>query len=153
MIVYRLCKAGYATVLSGEGARRTGGRWNSKGIPMIYTSESRSLCTAEMAVHLPLGILPAGFVMMSIEIPGQIPIIELEPAELPETWKSFPHHPVTQGKGDEFIRKAKFAVMKVPSAVVPGDHNYLLNPDHKLFNEPRILKTEPFDFDQRLFLK
>ena len=69
MIVYRLTKAKYSHDRSGKGAEKTGGRWNSKGIPVVYTSESRALCTSEIAVHTPLGILPHDYMLITIEIP------------------------------------------------------------------------------------
>ncbi|NQU32919.1 MAG: RES family NAD+ phosphorylase [Bacteroidetes bacterium] len=68
MIVYRLTKAKYSNDLSGKGAAKTGGRWNSKGIPVVYTCESRALCTSEIAVHTPLGILPLDYMLITIEI-------------------------------------------------------------------------------------
>jgi RES domain-containing protein len=153
MIVYRLCKAEYTGDLSGEGARKFGGRWNSKGTAMVYAAESRALCTAELAVHLALGILPKGYRMISILIPDHTKIGEIDKNELPDDWKSFPYQPCTQEMGDAFIQKLEFAVMKVPSAVVPGDHSYLLNPSHPEFKGTRIIHSEPFDFDERLFLK
>lgn len=153
MIVYRLCKSEYAGDLSGEGARKFGGRWNSKGTAMIYTAESRALCTAELAVHLSLGMLPKGYRMISILIQDDITTGELNNNELPVDWKSFPYQPSSQAFGDAFIQNLEFAIIKVPSAVVPGDHNYLLNPLHPDFREIRIIDSENFDFDERLFLK
>ena len=153
MTVYRLCKAEYAGNLSGEGARKFGGRWNSKGIAMVYTAESRALATTELAVHLPLGIMPKGYVMVNIEIPEFVRISELEIKKLPVNWKSFPYSSSTQEIGDAFIREQLAAVLKAPSAVVPGDFNYLLNPAHNEFMYIRVIETEPYGFDERLFMK
>jgi RES domain-containing protein len=151
MIVYRLSKRKYADDLSGKGAEVAGGRWNSKGNPMFYTSESRSLCTTEIAVHTPLGIMPVDFFLVSIEIPDDLAISEIKISELPMDWRSLPHAHSTQVIGDHFLKEAKYAVMRVPSAVVQGDSNYLLNPAHKDFTKIRIMGTEPFGFDERLF--
>lgn len=153
MRVYRLCKAAYAEDLTGEGARKFGGRWNSKGIAMLYTSESRALSTAELAVHLPLGIMPKGFVMVTIEIPDNIRIKEIDINDLPSNWQSLPYSSSTQQLGNDFIREQLTAVFKVPSAVVTGDFNYLLNPAHNDFSGIRIVETKSFDFDDRLFMK
>jgi RES domain-containing protein len=68
MNVYRLSKAIHANDLSGKGAEKNGGRWNSHGLPMIYTSQSRALCIAEVAVHLPMGILPEDYRLITIDI-------------------------------------------------------------------------------------
>jgi len=153
MIIYRLCKAVYSNDLSGEGARKFGGRWNSKGFAMVYTAKSRALATTELAVHLPLGIMPKGYVMVKIEIPEIVKISELKIYELPANWKSFPYSCSTQELGDAFIREKSSVVLKVPSAVVPGDYNYLINPAHNDISLVRIIETESFDFDERLFMK
>ena len=153
MIVFRLSKSMYANDLSGRGAEKAGGRWNSKGTAMVYTSESRALCTTEIAVHTPLGILPLDYVIIAIEIPKTMAIQELEIDVLPEDWKSLPHSHSTQEIGDSFVITEKFAVSRVPSAVVQGEYNYLLNPSHKDFKKIKVKLIEPFDFDERLFIK
>lgn len=151
MIVFRLSKAMYARDLSGRGAEKSGGRWNSKGIPMVYTSASRALCTTEIAVHTPLGNIPSDYLIIVIEIPDSLRIWEVFPEQLPKDWKSIPHANSTQQMGDKFILSGSFAVMQVPSVVVQGEYNFLLNPLHADFSKIRIVETEPFSFDERLF--
>jgi len=153
MIVFRLSKEEFGSDLSGKGAEETGGRWNSKGIPMIYTGSSRALCTAEIAVHIPLGLVPSGYQLITLEIPERFPIEEPHPALLTSGWNSFPYTRETQQLGDAFIKNKKSLVMKVPSAVVQGDFNILINPFHAGISELLIVKTEPFLFDERLFKK
>ncbi len=151
MIVFRLSKSKFADDLSGKGAEKCGGRWNSKGVAMVYTSESRALCTTEIAVHTPLGALPLDYKIISIEIPDEIEIKELAIDDLPADWSSFPHQHSTQLIGDEFIAKNEFLVLKVPSVVVKGDFNYLINPGHIEINRVKIKSIESFSFDVRLF--
>lgn len=151
MIVYRLSRKKYAKELSGKGAALIGNRWNSKGVEIIYTSDSRALAMAEVAVHLTLATIPKDFLLLEILIPETIEILNLESNRLPTKWNSFPHHPETQVLGDNFIREQKYAAMKVPSAVVQGDFNFLINPHHPKFSAVKILAEFPFLFDQRLF--
>lgn len=153
MIVFRLSKSRHSKDLSGKGAEKFGGRWNSKGVALLYTSDSRALCTAEIAVHTPLGNLPTDFEITLIKIPENTIIPELEIAELPKDWKSIPHAHSTQVIGDKFVDDDQFLVLKVPSAVVQGEFNYLINPAHDDFKSITIEKTEPFAFDARLFLR
>jgi len=153
MIVYRLSKKKYAADLSGRGAEKAGGRWNSNGLPMVYTSESRALCTTEIAVHSPLGNIPTDYYLTTIEIPPIAGILEIKQAGLPKDWKAIPHSNSTQLIGDKFLSENKYLVLKVPSVVVQGDFNYLLNPAHRLFSKVKITKTELFEFDERLFKK
>lgn len=151
MIVYRLAKALYKNDLSGKGAELFGGRWNSKGIPMLYTCQSRALCTTEIAVHTPLGIIPKDYYLITIEIPDSVIIKEIAQTDLPSDWKCYPHSHSTQTIGDNFIMANSDLVLKVPSAVVQGESNFLLNPLHGGINKVKLQNTEPFEFDERLF--
>jgi len=153
MIVFRLSKSIHSKDLSGKGAEKFGGRWNSKGVALLYASDSRALCTAEIAVHTPLGNLPLDYELTLILIPDHVIIPELELSELPEDWKSIPHSHSTQEIGDRFVADQKFLAYKVPSAVVQGEFNYLINPAHSDFKSISIEKTEPFNFDKRLFIR
>jgi len=153
MIVFRWVQQKYSPDWNGKGAEIIGRRWNSKGIPMIYTSSSRALCTAELAVHLPLGKVPQGFELLTVSIPDDIIFTEIRMKDLPTGWKSFPYITATQQIGDQFIQQNKFQVMKVPSAVIPGDFNYLLNPRHPGFGRIEIINKEPYEFDERFFTR
>ncbi len=150
MIVYRLSKEIYADDLSGKGAEIAGGRWNSKGNAALYTAQSIALCVAEIAVHIPLGILPKDYRLTHIEIPD-IDFLELK--RLPKDWNSFPHIHDTQKIGDRFLKERKFLIMKIPSAAVQGEFNYIINPRHQDFSGIKIKKIEKFTFDDRLFIR
>jgi len=89
MIVFRLTKKKFAGSLSGEGAKRVGGRWNSIGTPMLYTSQSRALALLELAVHVPFIIQPEDYRLVSIEIPSFIKVKQLDPSKLPTDWNTF----------------------------------------------------------------
>lgn len=151
MIVYRLAKKKFCLDLSGRGAELVGGRWNSKGVAMLYTSQSRALCLAEIAVNLPIGIVPFDYYLVEIEIPDSSQFSEIDQGKLKADWNSFPHSSETQNIGDQFISERKSLILKVPSAVVQGDYNYLINPTHTDFKSIKIIKTELFSFDERLF--
>lgn len=151
MIVYRLSKKSFAHDLSGKGSAIAGGRWNSKGVPILYTSSSRALCTAELAVHLPLGIIPTDYVIISIHIPDTIRVGKYPETKLPKNWNHTPYSSATQSIGNDFVKQGKFAILKVPSAVVEGDYNFLINPFHPAAIKIRIKEIKPFQFDSRLF--
>ena len=153
MIVYRLCKSAWQNDLSGKGAEIAGGRWNSKGNALVYTSSSRALCMAEIAVHAPLGCLPDDYVMVEIQIPLNSVVLEIAESDLPRHWQSFINRQVTQKIGDHFIAHNKALVLKVPSAGVQGDYNFLINPNHPEKEDIKISKVESFRFDERLFIK
>lgn len=151
MKVFRLTRKKYAEILSGKGASKSGNRWNSKGTEIIYTAESRALAMAELVVHLSLATLPKDFVMMEIDIPDTIKVKELKLSELAENWNQHPPAISTQKIGDKFIDSITNCILKVPSAVVMGDYNYLLNPYHKDFKKIKIIEIKDFPFDRRIF--
>ena len=150
MIVFRLSKAKHANDLSGKGAELSGGRWNNKGTALLYTSESRALCLLEVAVHLPLGILPNDFVMISLDIPDKS-IQEVDITMLASDWKEHPPKSSTRGIGDFFVAEGKHLILKAPSALVQDEYNYLLNPKHKDAGKVKVLSIDPFTFDPRFF--
>jgi RES domain-containing protein len=150
MKLFRLTKKKYATELSGIGAAKFGNRWNSKGTEMLYTAESRALAMAEVLVHLNFATLPSDFLMMEIQVAENITIEKVELKGLPTYWNEHPPNVVTQKIGDTFINANSNCILKVPSAVVQGDFNYLLNPHHTDFKKVKIVGVSAFPFDKRL---
>jgi RES domain-containing protein len=152
MIVYRLSKQAFINDLSGYGAEKTGGRWNSKGIPVLYTAASRALAVVEVAVHVPFGIVPVNYFLATIDIPDK-DILKLGLKDLPSNWNKYPFIKDTQFIGNNFIRNNEHLVLQVPSATVEGDFNYLVNPRHPDFKKVKVKSIDPFVFDIRLFKK
>lgn len=151
MRVFRLSRRKYARDLSGKGAALFRYRWNSKGVEIVYTAESRALAMAEVAVHLTLANLPDDYMMIEIEIPDTVAIEKIDVSALGSDWNTYPHTLETQLLGDDFARSLNACVLKVPSAVVKGDFNYLLNPIHPEIEKIRIIEASDFPFDQRIF--
>jgi len=152
MIVFRLAKSQYKTDLSGKGAELYGGRWNSKGTPVVYCCDSIALCNVEVAVRIPLGIIPSGYFLVHIELPSNTTIGEIN-QKLPFDWNSYPHSHSTQMIGDKFVKSNNNLCLKVPSAAVQGNFNFLLNPWHSEMKKVKIVKTEAYSFDKRLFVR
>jgi len=150
MKVYRLARKKYAYALSGKGASLSGNRWNSKGVEMIYTAESRALAMAEVLVHLPLNLLPKDYKMLCIDVPKPIEICVFNPPDIASFFENPLSYTKSQSVGDEFIRLKTYCVLKVPSAVVYGDYNYLINPFHKDFKKIRVVSVHDFPIDERL---
>ncbi len=153
MLVYRLSKHKYKEDLSGIGASYgVNNRWNTKGTKLLYTSSSRALACAEVAVHIPFGLLPkdADYHMMCIDIPSGIDLLEPTLDSLPLAWNSRPVRSESQEFGDNFVVNSEFAVLKVPSIVIAGDYNYLINPKHPDYKMIKLINTEPFPVDPRL---
>lgn len=150
MNVYRLATARRATDLSGEGARRVGGRWNRIGTPILYTASSRALATLEVLVHTPLAFVPDTYRMLTLQLPDDS--LQTLPAELlPDGWAELTPPPSIKQLIDDWIDANRFLVMKVPSAIVEGDYNFLINPTHPRSAEVLLIDNKPYQFDPRLF--
>jgi RES domain-containing protein len=147
--VWRLCKRRHAA-LDGEGARLAGGRWNSRGTAVVYASDSLSLAALELLVHCDPALLPDDLVAIAIGIPDGLAIRRVEAADLPRSWRRHPAPESLARMGDEWAKGRTSAVLSVPSAVVPGERNVLLNPAHPDFRRIRAGRSEKFALDARL---
>lgn len=146
---WRLAKTKYlASAWNGEGAKKAGGRWNSPGVAVVYVSGSLSLALVEVLVHLPAEILGA-YSAVPVEIDEAL-VTALPPARLPPEWKDNPPPPATQAIGDAWVAGGESAALRVPSVVVPGEFNFILNPAHPDFGRVRIGAPMAFPFDPRL---
>ena len=151
MRVWRICKAEHAvTAFTGEGALLYPGRWHHAGTPVVYCSESRALAALEQLVHLHRNRLPPNFVCFGVEVPEDLDIREVQTPELPTEWRLQPGPQELRDIGTQWAEQGETAVLRVPSAVVPGEHNFLLNPRHPDFSRLTISDPEPFEFDVRL---
>ena len=150
MQVFRIAKASHIRDLSGSGARLYGGRWNRKGISVIYTSESRSLATVEYVVHVPLSIVPKDLSIACLEIPDEIAPEEISIADLPGHWRDYPAPPELAEIGTQWASAKKQLLLRVPSAVVENEFNILINPVHPQIARVCISRVERCTLDKRL---
>ena len=147
---WRIVKAARAaTAFDGEGARLHGGRWNSPGAAVVYTAGSESLAILELLVHLQASRLLAAYVSIRATIDRSL-VDVVAPASLPPEWRKFPAPIALQEIGNRWIAECRSAVLQVPSAVVPAETNFLLNPKHPDFRRVVIAPAAPFELDSRL---
>jgi len=148
--VWRLCAAKYAgTAFSGLGAKLYGGRWSPPGVAVAYCSESRALAALEVLANGDdaTRLCHHHWVCVAGKFPAEL--IE-KPVRVPAAWRQYPHTQATQAFGAEWVRSARSAALRLPSALVAGEFNYLLNPAHPDFKRVKIGKPVPFFFDPRL---
>jgi RES domain-containing protein len=147
MLVYRITQTKYAGKLIASGRAA---RWNPNDIWMIYTACSRSLACLENAVRRSQAGLSALFSIMTIEVPDHIKIKTIPLNDLPVDWTDYNLMYVTQRIGGTWINEHETAILKIPSSVIEEEVNYLLNPDHRDFEQIKVIKIQPFVFDKRL---
>lgn len=147
MITYRITVAKWAGSLRGSGYAA---RWNSNGNFMVYTASTRALACLENLVHRSGEALNQNFRIMEIEIPDMVGIDTLPDGILPSDWTSVSNYHITQQIGDDWLRNGKNGVLKVPSSIIPDEHNFLINPGHAEFTKIHITNTYEFVFDVRL---
>lgn len=150
MQVWRLVKEKHTdSAFSGEGARRAGGRFNSPGRPVVYTSASLALAELEILVNLPTDRLLASYVAFRAHVPDPH-VMTLDRAALPENWRKNPAPQSVRALGDEWLRAKSTLALRVPSAVVPREHNVLINPEHPDFGDVTIEGPVDPALDDRL---
>ncbi len=148
MELYRLTKEKYQHDISGTGAFLAGGRWNSKGVRMLYTAGSRSLALVESLAHLVTVRNLEPYAVMVLYVPDDAGLTILTGSTLPADWRI--DNNFTQHRGDSWVRAAESLLMQVPSAIVPKEYNFLINPLHPQFSTVKVIDIEPFSFDMRL---
>lgn len=147
--VWRITTARFAsTAFDGEGARLYGGRWNPKGREVVYTAESQSLALLELMVQD--GPLRARYVLIPAQLPQDMSETRIAVEQLPPDWRTLGARDVLQAMSSEWLRAEKTAVLSVPSAVVPAERNYLLNPRHRDFVRMELGEPQSLETDTRL---
>jgi len=147
MEIYRIVLERYADRLYAPGFS---GRWNYDGEFVIYAASSRSLAAMENMVHkMGQGVLGTNFVVMVLDIPDNLSITNIAIPELPFGWKLASSYADTQPIGSDWYKKSETLLLKVPSAVVPGEYNFVINARHPDFSKVTIKRKEPFEYDYR----
>jgi RES domain-containing protein len=147
MEVYRITLAQYAASLIAPGSQ---GRWNGQGQFMIYTAGSRALACLENLVHRDSEGLQQLFKVAVVHIPDSVSIARIGISELPQGWTDYSRQRHTRQLGNAWLRGLGSCVLQVPSAIIPHEYNYLLNPAHPQFGLIAITAIEDFSFDGRL---
>ncbi len=149
--VWRLIKERHASsAFSGEGARIHGGRWNHEGTSAVYTSESLSLAVLETVIHLDEDERDVPFVYFIAEIPKKVPVKVVTVKELPNNWREEPPSYNIKSIGTDIFKAGAYAVIKIPSIIVPENMNYIINPLHKDYKKIKISDPFPYTLDQRI---
>jgi len=155
MQVWRICGQKFAAdAFSGEGPRLFSGRWNPKGVPMVYTSAHLSLAAMEVFVHLEIRTEPDDLMAVSAVLPVHEPTLLLQGEklvkELPSNWRSL-ENAILQRIGANWVNTRTSLALMVPSAVIDSEWNVLINPQHPDAARIEIGKPKPFRFDPRMF--
>ena len=127
----------------------TSGRWHSRGQLIVYTGASRSLTILEKLVHTDPAELPDDQVLITVDIPEDVRVETIALAAVPATWTA-PLDSGCMSLGDTWLDRAQAAVLRVPSAIVPEECNYLINPLHADAARITVKDTRAFEFDERL---
>lgn len=149
MLLYRIGRTKYAKDISGEGAKIAGGRWNHEGTPCIYTAESRALCLLEYTAHASIDTIPRALSFTTFQVPDNS-ILELSIGELPGNWSHWPHPKKARDFGTRLLKEKKYLLIKLPSAIVPWEFIYLINPLHADMAKVKIIDVADYVYDLRL---
>jgi RES domain-containing protein len=151
MRFWRICRRRYADETTrGEGACLFGGRWNSRGVRVVYASTSLSLAAVETFVNLEPNLRPPDLVSIEGEIPEGLEIGRVDLEALPVHWYKTRDESLRRF-GDDWIAAGRTVALLVPSAAIRGEWNILLNPAHARFSRITFHESVPFEFDVRMF--
>jgi RES domain-containing protein len=146
---FRFVSTGFPDALSAEGARRNGGRWNSKGVAVLYCATSESLALLELRVHAPHPY-PRDRLRFVLEVPDDA-IDEAHIDALPRGWNTLPPSPASKRYGDDWVANGSSLGLLVPSVIASEERNLLLNPAHARFKEVKVLRKSRVRMDMRLY--
>lgn len=147
MLLYRIIFSKYAEAKFAPGES---GRWNGEGERVLYTSTSPALAMSETMAHrLGQGLLSAGYSLITFEIADGTPFQEISRQQLPDDWRLYSSYSISQPLGSAWFRQKETLLLRVPSAVVPGDYNVVVNATHLDYDQLREVGREAFPFDQR----
>ena len=150
--VYRILRKPYAKKpLDGEGAYLFGGRWSNRGTRLAYTAAHQSLAMLEYFIHIDQTDPPKDLVVVTAEIPDSVSRTTLSAKRLAPNWRQSPSPQEIASTGDRFVRDGRTAILIVPSALVPSEANWLINPRHPEFARIRLSSVDPFEYDTRFF--
>jgi RES domain-containing protein len=150
LTAWRIVKTKYAhAAFDGEGARRDGGRWTSVGRRAVYAAGTLALATLEIVVHIDSSATLPAYSVFQMAIPDDL-VENVEVDSLPDDWREYPSPAALRALGDAWLDAARSPALKVPSAVVPVEFNYLLNPAHPEFPQVVIGPQLPYEIDTRL---
>jgi len=137
------------SAFDGEGARLYGGRWNNKGIPIVYLANSRALAAMELLIHVTSHQILENYLLIPVEF-GEEFVLSLSSNDLPKNWTQKPAPQSTRNIGDEWASCQSSLILEIPNVLFPEESNYLLNPHHQDFEKLEIGSPESFNFDSRL---
>jgi len=135
---------------TGTGSRHYGGRWNYKGMGVVYVSDSLALAALEIIVHAVSYQALRDYVSIKVIFPKALVVDVNDIARLPKDWRADPPPIKLKETGKKWYFDQISAVLKVPSAIIQTECNYVLNPGHQGFKKVAFKQAMPFNFDQRL---
>ncbi|MEA1922232.1 MAG: RES family NAD+ phosphorylase [Pseudomonadota bacterium] len=151
--LFRIATSEHINDISGTGARIYGGRWNHKGYPVVYASDSRSLAALEFLVHVPMALAPENLSILEINISETVEIKSVNAGQLPLNWREYPAPEQLANIGTKWLKSKSSLMLEIPSAVVEREINILINPLHKDIKNVKLVSVEKFSFDPRLIRK
>ena len=150
MRVWRIASAAHAA-FDGEGARRHGSRWTPKGLPAVFTSATLSLAALERFVNTDPDLEPDNLVAIAVDVEPNVAVEVIALPDLPPDWRAYPPLPALTEFGERWLHASGSVVLSVPSAVIPIERNFVINPANSDFDKLTIHPSEPFSFDPRMW--
>ena len=151
MRVFRISRKPFARYpLDGRGGLFASGRWHPPRRLVVYTSSSLALASLEILVHCDVDLVPTDLVAIEISVPDELKVKTVPTAKFPRNWRTYPAPHGLQKLGDAWLDSVSSCVLCVPSAVIPSESNFLLNPKHEDMGKIKVVRKFDFRFDPRV---
>lgn len=148
MLIYRIAASKYIEDLSGAGSKQYGGRWNDKGVAMVYFAQSRAMAVMELLVHLRPEEIDRDFILAVFEV-SDASVLTIDSNDLPKNWKDKSEVETLKEIGNKFIKSNQYLLMKVPSVIIEEEFNFIFNPNHAAADTIKLVEKRVFKFDTR----
>jgi len=140
--------------LSGIGGLKVAGRWHEKGQQVAYAADHPSTALLEVLVHLEIDVedIPDNFQLLEIDVPTALRVDSIDEAGLEKLstgWRSDVR--ITRALAFPWFQELKTSILRVPSVILSGASNFLINPLHVDTGKITIVGIRRHPYDTRLF--
>ena len=142
MDLWRLYRAAHGPGLDGAGGLYAAGRWHRLGRRVVYFGASAAIVVLEKLAHVDPEALPGDLLLWRFAGDPSVESVA-EPLDIRDLM-------ACRARGERFLESGRACALRLSSAVLPEETNYLVNAAHPEAAGIRLISARSFAFDERL---